>query len=139
MSKIVKKKKEYPKIWKNLKKKTQKITVFERRKNSKKFCGKKNRQKKKKNAFPLVLTIEEISLRPELSSPASFRFQGGYPERDGRTNGRTDGGTKEILVSYFGCKFESPQVGMTSLIKSPLHWPICETVNTQYAILALGI
>ena len=26
--------------------------------------------------------IDEISLRPELSSPACFRIQGGYPERD---------------------------------------------------------
>ena len=41
------------------------------------FC-----RKKKKNAIPLVLPIEEISLRPELSSPARFRIQGGYPERD---------------------------------------------------------
>ena len=39
--------------------------------------------KKKKNAIPLVLPIEEISLRPELSSPARFRIQGGSPERDG--------------------------------------------------------
>ena len=44
------------------------------------------------------MPIEEISLRPELSSPARFRIQEGYPERDGRTNGRT----KEILVSNLG-------------------------------------
>ena len=35
------------------------------------------------NAILLVFPIEEISLRPELSSPAHFRIQGGYPERDG--------------------------------------------------------
>ena len=43
---------------------------------------KKFRQKIKiKNAILLVLPIEEISLQPELSSPAHFRIQGGYPER----------------------------------------------------------
>ena len=48
------------------------------------FC----RKKTTKNAIILVLPIEEISLRPELSSPPRFRIQGGYPERDeGRTNG----------------------------------------------------
>ena len=40
-------------------------------------------EEKEKNAIILVLPIEEISLRPELSSPARFRIQGGYPERDG--------------------------------------------------------
>ena len=52
----------------------------------------------------LVLPIEEISLRPELSSPTRFRIQGGYPERYGRTD---KGGRTEILVSYFGCKKDS--------------------------------
>ena len=37
---------------------------------------------RKKNAILLVLPIEEISLRPELSSPTRFRIQGGSPERD---------------------------------------------------------
>ena len=32
---------------------------------------------RKENAILLVLPIEEISLRPELSSPANFRIQGG--------------------------------------------------------------
>ena len=36
----------------------------------------------KESAILLDLPIEEISLRPELSSPPRFRFQGGYPERD---------------------------------------------------------
>ena len=36
----------------------------------------------KKSAIPLVLPIEEISLRPELSSPARFIIPGGSPERD---------------------------------------------------------
>ena len=40
------------------------------------------------NYILLVLPFEEISLRPELSTPPRFRIQGGYPERDGevRTN-----------------------------------------------------
>ena len=50
-----------------------------------------------KNAILLVLPIEEISLRPELSSPACFIIQGGYPERDGG-----EVRTKEILVSNIG-------------------------------------
>ena len=46
---------------------------------SKNLKKEKKRRKKspKKNAILLVLPIEEISLRPELSSPARFRFQGG--------------------------------------------------------------
>ena len=54
-----------------------------------KICFKKIKKKlkiyfflPKKNAILLVLPIEEISLRPELSSPARFRIQGGSPERD---------------------------------------------------------
>ena len=33
----------------------------------------------KKNIFFLVLPFEEISIRPELSSPPCFRIQGGVP------------------------------------------------------------
>ena len=52
---------------------------------------------KKKNAILLVLPNEEISLRPELSSPPRFRIQGGYPERqDGRTDGRTNEGNPRV-------------------------------------------
>ena len=52
-----------------------------------------------KNYILLILPIKEISLQPELSSPARFRFQGGYPERDG------GGGVRmEILVSNIGCR-----------------------------------
>ena len=47
--------------------------------------------RKKKNAIPLVLAIEQISLRPELSSPARFRIQGGSPECDG---GEKEGNNK---------------------------------------------
>ena len=36
----------------------------------------------KKNSILLVLPIEEISLEPELSSPARFRIQGGVPHRE---------------------------------------------------------
>ena len=53
------------------------------------------RRKIKKNAIPLVLLIEEISLRPELSSPPRFRIQGGYPERYGRTN---EAGRKSLCL-----------------------------------------
>ena len=60
--------------------------------------------KKKKNAISLVLPNEEISLRPELSSPPRFRIQGGYPERDIQTN---EGRTKEILVSKMVKKSEN--------------------------------
>ena len=50
--------------------------------------------KKKKNliAIPLVLPIEEISLRPELSSPGGVAWAW-------HTNGVQ---TEEILVSYIG-------------------------------------
>ena len=34
------------------------------------------------NAILLVVPFEEISLRPELSSPASLKIQGRYPKRD---------------------------------------------------------
>ena len=37
-------------------------------------------------AMLLVMSIEEISIRLELSSPPRFRIQGGYPECDGRTD-----------------------------------------------------
>ena len=55
---------------------------------------------RKKNAILLVLPIEEISLRPELSSPARFRIQGGYPERDGRLEGQItkDKGRKFLFL-----------------------------------------
>ena len=36
----------------------------------------------KKNAILLFLPMEEIRLRPELSSPAHFRIQGAFPEPD---------------------------------------------------------
>ena len=66
------------KISKNLKK----ITFFPQKKlNLKK--KKMFKKEKEKNAILLVLPNEEISLRPELSSPAHFRIQGGSPERDG--------------------------------------------------------
>ena len=44
----------------------------------------------------LVLSIEEISLRP-----ARFRIQGGYPEHDGRTKDREVQRT-EICLSNIG-------------------------------------
>ena len=37
---------------------------------------------RQKNAILLVLPIKEISLPPELASPARFKIQGGYPEHD---------------------------------------------------------
>ena len=39
---------------------------------------------RQKNYILLVLPIEEISLRPELSTPPRFRIQGGQPECDTR-------------------------------------------------------
>ena len=55
-----------------------------------------------KNAILLVLPIEDISLRPELSSPPRFRIQGRYPERYGRTEGQTDGRRTAIIVFNIG-------------------------------------
>ena len=55
----------------------------------------------KKNAILLVLPIEEISLRPELSSPARCRILGGSPEPDGGWR------TEEILVSNIGYNIPS--------------------------------
>ena len=52
---------------------------------------------KKKIAIPLVLPIEEISLRPELSSPPRFRIQGGSPE--------CDGGVGVVVVGVAGLYF----------------------------------
>ena len=76
-----------PKIKKNIEK-YEKFTFF---KKSEHFEEKKKIEEKK-NATLLVLLIEEISLQPELFSPAHFRIQGGYPERYGRTNKRTEDG-----------------------------------------------
>ena len=53
------------------------------KKNKKNYCNKKSEYSKnifclpEKNAIILVLPIEEISLRPELSSPPCLRIQGG--------------------------------------------------------------
>ena len=58
------------KKYKNLKK-SQKITCFPF------FFFFFNFLAKKKKVILLVLPIEEISRRPELSSPARFRIQGG--------------------------------------------------------------
>ena len=44
-----------------------------------------------KKAINVVLPIEEISLRPELSSPAHFRIQVGYRQRDGEGQRSLDG------------------------------------------------
>ena len=49
----------------------------------------------KKYDIHLVLPIEAISRRPELSSPPRFRIQGGWSERYERK-------TEEILVSNIG-------------------------------------
>ena len=47
---------------------------------------------KKKNAIIIVFQYEEDAIGPELSSPARFRIQGGYPERDGRRTEEEDDG-----------------------------------------------
>ena len=54
----------------NPRKKSQKITFFKKSENF-------NKKIAENNSVLLVLPIEEISLRPELSSPAHFRIQGG--------------------------------------------------------------
>ena len=70
--------------------KSQKIWKFWRRKNV------SPKKEEEKNAIPLVLPIEEISLRPELSSPARFRIQGGSPERDGAGRRTKDEGNPRV-------------------------------------------
>ena len=57
----------------------------------------------KKNAIPLVLPIEQISLQPELSSSARFRIQGGGSTSVTEEEEEKDEGQRtEILVSNFG-------------------------------------
>ena len=51
-------------------------------------------------------TIGEVSLRPELSSPARCRVRGGYRERDKRTEEQQ----QEILVSNLGCHHHLRQI-----------------------------
>ena len=69
--------------------------MFKKFKNLKKIS--KNIKKSlffaKKNAILLVFQYYEDGIRPELSSPPRFRFQGGSPERT------DEGRRKEILVS----------------------------------------
>ena len=72
--------------------------------------------KKKKNIL-LVWPIEEISLQPELSSPARFRIQGGYPEPDGE-------GQTEILMSNIGCL--------------NTYWNTFDTINTSDTIKTIS-
>ena len=89
MVKNSKKKKKKKKIWKNLKK-SQEITL--KKLKEEEMLPKKN----KTNTVPLVLPIEEISLRPEFSSPPRFIIHGGggYPEGDG-------GGARKSLCLIF--------------------------------------
>ena len=56
----------------------------------------KEKDSKKQNAILLVLTIEEISLQPELSSPPHFRIQGGSTELDGA--GQTNEPRKSLCL-----------------------------------------
>ena len=60
--------------------KSQKITFFQQKK--------KQKKEEEEDAIILVSPIEEISLRPELSSPAHFRIQGGSRERHRAGAGR---------------------------------------------------
>ena len=59
-------------------------------------------KKRRRNAILLVLPIEEISFRPELSSPPCFWFQAGWSER--YKGWRTKDGEQrtEILMSNIG-------------------------------------
>ena len=61
-------------------KKSKKITFFKKKIKFLKIHFFRRKKYKKNNAIILVLQIEEISLRPELSSPPRFRIP---PERDG--------------------------------------------------------
>ena len=69
-----------------------------------------------KNAILLVLPIEEISLRPELSSPPRFRIQGAGGRtsvtKDGR---RTDEVRTEILMSNIGLRVKHRNKGNTQI------------------------
>ena len=60
--------------------------------------------KNKQNAIPLVLPIEEISLWPELSSPAHFRIQVSESSplsvTDERTDKRTDERRKSLCLIW---------------------------------------
>ena len=60
------------------------------------------------HAILLVFQYQENAIRPELSSPARFRFQGGWGSTsvmDGRMNEQLDRRT-EILLSYIGYSTE---------------------------------
>ena len=102
----------------------------------------------KKNAIPLVLPIEEIGLRPELSTP--FQNPGGWSERDG---GQTDGQRTEILVSniafyinfnpnqdswgYFMGKFFTNSVSHNLQFKEPwnkylIYWTVHKYITIVY-------
>ena len=51
-----------------------------------------------KNPIFLVLSIEKISLRPELSSPPGFRIQGGYPKRDIPSSSSSISSSRTVLL-----------------------------------------
>ena len=58
----------------------------------------KKTKKKKKNVFLLVFQYKEDTIRPELSSPALFRIQGGSPDRD---RAGAAAGVVEVAGQYF--------------------------------------
>ena len=89
------------------------------------------KKKKEKNAILLVFQYQEYGIRPELSSPARFRIQGGYPERDG---GRRRRRTKEILVSNIGsvCALSFPRTYSNSreLCLKFMTYGVCGVLQT---------
>ena len=80
--------KKYLCMPKNLKKKTYFFSQYQEYAIRQKKLEEKNVAEEKKAIF-LVFHYQEDAIRPELSSPARFRFQGGSPKHDGRTDGRT--------------------------------------------------
>ena len=117
-----------------------KITFFFFKKSEnfeeKQFCRKK---KKKTNATILVFQYQEDPIRPEISSPSRFRFQGGYPEREGRTKDegpRTkDQGQRKssCLIQDFSSLFSNT---IHILLHIPLHFShISSFSNTDKTFL----
>ena len=65
----------------------------------------------KQRGVLLVLPIEEISLRPKLSSPVHFGIQGGSPERDiHRSSSSRTSSSTVLLLSNIGCMKGDPVI-----------------------------
>ena len=80
------------------------------------FCFEKKNHRKK-NAILLVFQYQEDAIQPEFSSPARFRFQGGYPQRDGGGQRRRRKSSCLILDSKELCC-------MTNFKKGDMLWGV---------------